>query len=53
MYNGDEPESDATNQWPIEQIPPKGAWAIWKKNLGFMVMSQTTLALRQPLGKWK
>jgi hypothetical protein len=53
MYNGDEPESDATNQWQIQPRPPKGAWTIWKKYLGFMVMSQTTLALRQPLGKWK
>jgi hypothetical protein len=53
MYNGDEPESDATNQWPIQPRPPKGAWTIWNKNLCFMVTSQTTLALRQPLGKWK
>jgi hypothetical protein len=53
MYNGDEPESDATNQWPIQPIPPNRAWMIWKKYLGFMVKSQTTLALRQPLGKWK
>jgi hypothetical protein len=45
MYNGDEPESDATNQWQIPPRPPKGAWTIWKKYLGFMVMSQTTLAL--------
>jgi hypothetical protein len=53
MYNGDAPESDATNQWPIQPRPPKGAWTIWNKYLGFMVMSQTTLILRQPLGKWK
>jgi hypothetical protein len=53
MYNEDEPESYATNQWPIQPIPPKGAWMIWKKYLGFMVTSQTTLALRHPLGKWK
>jgi hypothetical protein len=44
MYNGDEPESDATNQWPIQPTPPKGAWSIWKKYLGFIVTSQTTLA---------
>jgi hypothetical protein len=25
MYNGDEPESDATNQWKIQPRPPKGA----------------------------
>jgi hypothetical protein len=31
MYNGDEPESDATNQWKIQPRPPKGAWATWKK----------------------
>jgi hypothetical protein len=53
MYNGDEPESDATNQWPIQPKPPKWGWTIWKKYLGFMVTSQTTLDLRQPLGKWK
>jgi hypothetical protein len=53
MYNGDAPESDATNQWPIQPRPPKGAWKIRKKYLGFMVMSQTTLVLRHPLGKWK
>jgi hypothetical protein len=53
MYNGGEPESDATNQWPIQPRPPKGAWMIWKKYLGLMVTSQTMLALRQPLGKWK
>jgi hypothetical protein len=53
MYNGDAPESVANNQWPNQPIPPKGAWMIWKKYLGFMVTSQTTLALRQPLGKWK
>jgi hypothetical protein len=53
IYNGDEPESNATNQWQIQPRPPKGAWTIWKKYLGFMVMSQTTLALSQPLGKWK
>jgi hypothetical protein len=53
MYNGEAPESDATNQWPIQPRPPKGAWTIWKNYLGFMVMSQTTLVLRQPLGKWK
>jgi hypothetical protein len=53
MYNGDEPEIDATNQWPIQPRPPKGAWMIWKKYLGFVVTSQTTLALGQPLGKWK
>jgi hypothetical protein len=53
MYNGDEPESDATNQWPIQPRPTKGAWKIWKKYLGFMVTSQTMLALRQPLGKCK
>jgi hypothetical protein len=53
MYNGDEPESDSTNQWPIQPRPPKGAWTIWKKYLGFMVTSQTTLSLRQPLGKCK
>jgi hypothetical protein len=53
MYNGGEPESDATNRWPIQSRPPKGAWMIWKKYLGFMVASQTTLALRQHLGKWK
>jgi hypothetical protein len=52
MYNGDEPESDATNRWPIQPRSPKGAWTIWKKYLGF-VMSQTTIALHQPLGKWK
>jgi hypothetical protein len=53
MYTGDAPDSDATNQWPIQPIPPKGAWAIWKKYMGFMVMSQTTLILRHPQGKWK
>jgi hypothetical protein len=53
MYNGDAPESDATHQWPIQPRPPKGAWTIWKKYPGFMVTSQTTLVLRQPLGKWK
>jgi hypothetical protein len=53
MYNGDEPESDATNQWKIQPRPPKGAWSIRKKYLGFMVTPQTTLALRHPLGKWK
>jgi hypothetical protein len=53
MHNGDEPESDATNQWPIQPRPPKGAWRIWKKYMGFMVASQTTLVLRQPLEKWK
>jgi hypothetical protein len=39
MYNGGASESDATNQWPIQPRPPKGAWMIWKKYLGFMVMS--------------
>jgi hypothetical protein len=53
MYNGDVPESDATEQWPIKPRPPKGAWTIWKKYLAFMVMSQKTLVLRKPLGKWK
>jgi hypothetical protein len=53
MYNGDEPKIDATNQWSIQPRPPKGAWKIWKKYMGFMVTSQTTLALHQPLGKWK
>jgi hypothetical protein len=53
MYNGDAPESDATNRWPIQPRPPKGAWKIWKKYLGFRVESQTTLVLRQSLGKWK
>jgi hypothetical protein len=53
MYNGDEPETDATHQSPIQTKPPKGAWTIWKKYLGFMVTSQTTLALRHPLGKWR
>jgi hypothetical protein len=53
MYNGDVPESDATNQWPIQPRPPKWAWMIWKKYLSFMVTSQTTLILRQPLGKCK
>jgi hypothetical protein len=53
MYNGDAPESDATNQLSIQPRPPKGAWTIWKKYMGFMVMSQTTLVLQQPLGKWK
>jgi hypothetical protein len=53
MCNGDGPESDATNQCPIQPRPPKGAWTICKKYLGFMVTSQTTLVLRQPLGKWK
>jgi hypothetical protein len=52
-YNEDAPESDATNQWPIQPIPTKGAWAILKKNMGFMVTSQTTLILRHPLGKGK
>jgi hypothetical protein len=53
MYNGEAPESDATNQWPIQPKPPKGTWTIWKKYLGFMVMSQTTPSLQQPLGKCK
>jgi hypothetical protein len=53
MYNGDAPESDATNQWPIQPISPKGAWKSWKKYLGFMVTSQTMLILQQPLEKWK
>jgi hypothetical protein len=53
MYNGNEPESDATNQCPIQPRPPKGAWTIWNKYLGFMVTPQTTLALQQPLGEWK
>jgi hypothetical protein len=53
MYNGDALESGATNQWPIQPRPPKGAWTIWKKYLGSMVTSQTTLVLQQPLGKWK
>jgi hypothetical protein len=53
MYNGDSPESYATNQWPIQSRPPKGAWTIWKKYMVFMVMSQTTLVLRHPLGTWK
>jgi hypothetical protein len=39
MYNGEEPESDATNQWPIQTRPPKGTWTIWNKYLGFMVNS--------------
>jgi hypothetical protein len=37
MYNGDEPENDATNQWPIQPRTPKGEWMIWKKYLAFMV----------------
>jgi hypothetical protein len=45
MYNGEAPESDATNQWSIQPRPPKGAWTIWKKYMGFMVTSQTTLIL--------
>jgi hypothetical protein len=45
MYNGDEPYSDATNQWPIQPRPTKGAWTISKKYLGFMVTSQTKLTL--------
>jgi hypothetical protein len=53
MYNGEEPESDTTNQWLIQPHPPKGAWMIWKKYLGFMVTSQTTLSLSHPPGKWK
>jgi hypothetical protein len=53
MYNGEEPDSDATNQWPIQPIPPKGAWSIWKRYLGVMVTSQTTPALIHHLGKWK
>jgi hypothetical protein len=53
MYNGDEPESDSIYQWSIQPRPPKRAWTIWKKYRGFMVTSQTTLALQQPLGKWK
>jgi hypothetical protein len=31
----------------------KGAWTTRKKYLGFIVMSQTTLDLQQPMGKWK
>jgi hypothetical protein len=42
IYTGDAPERDETNQWSIQPIPPKGAWTIWKKYLGFMVTSQTT-----------
>jgi hypothetical protein len=53
MYNGDAPESDAINQWPIQPRPPKGAWTIWKKHLGSMMTSHTTLDLRHPPGKWK
>jgi hypothetical protein len=53
IYNGEEPERDATNQWPIQPRPPKGVWTIWKKYLEFMLTSQTTLALSHPLGKWK
>jgi hypothetical protein len=53
MHNGDAPERDATDRWPIQPRPPKGAWTIWKKYLGFMVTSQTALILQQPLGKWK
>jgi hypothetical protein len=53
MYNGDPPESDATNKWPIQPRPPKGAWTIWNNYLVFMVISQITLVLQQPLGKWK
>jgi hypothetical protein len=53
MHNGDAPERDATTRWPIQPRPPKGAWTIWNKYLGFMVTSQTTLVLRQSLGKWK
>jgi hypothetical protein len=53
MYNGDAPESDATSQCPIQPRPPKGAWTIWKKYMGFMVMSQTTLVLRHPWGNGK
>jgi hypothetical protein len=45
MYNGGAPESDATNQWPIQPRPPKWACTIWKKYLGFMATSQTTLIL--------
>jgi hypothetical protein len=33
MYNGEEPESDATNQWPLQPIPPKVAWMITCLNL--------------------
>jgi hypothetical protein len=53
MYNGDALEYDAKKQWSIQLRPTKGAWAIWKKYPGFMVTSQTTLLIRQPLGKWK
>jgi hypothetical protein len=53
MYNGDAPESDATTQWQIQPRPPKGAWTIWKKYLGFMVTSHTTPVLTHPLGKYK
>jgi hypothetical protein len=53
MYNGGEPESDATNQWTIQPRPPKSAWKICKKYLGFMLTPQTMMALRHPLGKWK
>jgi hypothetical protein len=53
MYNGEEPDRGATNQWPLQPRPPTGKWMIWKKYLGFMMTSQATLALSQPLGKWK
>jgi hypothetical protein len=53
MYNEGATESDETNQWPIQPRPPKGEWTIWKKFLGFTATSQTTLVLRQPLGKRK
>jgi hypothetical protein len=53
MYNGEEPESDATNQWPIQPRQPKCARMIWKNYLRFMVTSETTLALIQILGKRK
>jgi hypothetical protein len=53
MYNEEEPESNATNQCSIQPRPPKGAWMVWKKYLGFMMTSQTTISLRHPLGEWK
>jgi hypothetical protein len=48
IYNEEEPESDATNQWPIQPIPPitpKGAWVVWEKYLGFILTSQPTVSL--------
>jgi hypothetical protein len=52
MFKGEASMNQYTYRWPIQPHPGNVAWKVWQWYLRFMVTSEATLELKQPLREW-